>query len=286
MAKRNFINDTDRRRADQLSTRLSNVNLDGAEAFGADVLDVINFEEWREAAQEVVDPDVARTALYYGFQPLYDALIGDTLQGDARASALKTLDRLVQFGSAFLLSYYQGEPDMRLFREGTASLDGELALMDGTPYQTKHRNIDSNHIYPRDIQHFMLSYLTHVAEGKTPMPQTVVGCACGSSEIVMPFAAMINANLYMIRRSWRRGDDSPRIVSEHRDTIAKGVKGKHVVAVEDYVCSGYSLRRVMEYAFERSPTHLIGASLNCVGMHALNHKVSKSKFHLYTLGRR
>ena len=144
--------------------------------------------------------------------------------------------------------------------------------------------MDYNGIYPEDINLFLRKFLEHVIDGKIPAPEYVVGCACGSSEIVMPLAGVLGADLGFIRRSHRRGDMEPRIVDEQEPAIREGVEGSDTVCVEDYVCSSRSLFEVMKQVREYNPSVIFGASVNNSEPPSyLDRVVRKRKFHLFTM---
>lgn len=184
---------------------LSQVKLDGARAYGVNALGATSFGQWARAAKDLRDPDMIRNAIYYGFQPLYDALIA----GNGREGALRALDHVVSLGTTFLTGYYTGQPDDKAFREGMKPLISQIETLEPIRYRTKFRNIDNNGISTRGILLFLQQMLTATLDGEVTSPDYVVGCACGSSEIVMPLAGIMGVELGFIRRSHRRGDDDP-----------------------------------------------------------------------------
>jgi hypothetical protein len=248
-----------------------------------DLEEIHDFRDWFRVSQRVQEPDCIRNVLYYGYQPLYDLLIDDGVNGEARTAAIQSLDRLISLSTDYLVGYYSGEPDPALFRKGVREIGTTLNSLDGARYKKKTRNIDYNGIYPDQIQAFIKKYIEYSLNGKIALPETVLGCACGSSEVVMPFAGMIGANLGFIRRSHRRGDDHPKIVQEHINSIKDYVKGKNVVCVEDYVCSGESLSRVMETTARWKPASMVGASINGPdnSPYNLKYAVQEWKFCMY-----
>ena len=51
-----------------------------------------SFPEWINSAAKVQDPNAARTVIYNGFQPLYDALVDRKLPTAQRGIAVQTLN--------------------------------------------------------------------------------------------------------------------------------------------------------------------------------------------------
>jgi hypoxanthine-guanine phosphoribosyltransferase len=100
----------------------------------------------------------------------------------------------------------------------------------------------------------------------------------------MTLTGVLETDLGFIRRSFRRGDNEPKIIKEHEQAITNHVKGRNVLCVEDYVCSGLSLKKVMQSAQKYEPEELRGASVNNSGYNnSLVEEVKKPKFHLYKL---
>jgi hypoxanthine-guanine phosphoribosyltransferase len=130
--------------------------------------------------------------------------------------------------------------------------------------------------------------LTKVVDGKTVLPQYLLGCACGSSEIVLPLASFLGVEVDFVRSSNKRGDTGPRVVLEHYERIDAGARRKHVLCIEDYVCSGRSLRTVMEVATAYEATGVTGASINLKVEQPFMLQATHNgkKLHLYTAGRR
>ena len=101
----------------------------------------------------------------------------------------------------------------------------------------------------------------------------------------MPLAGMLNVDLGLMRRSWRRGDSEPRIVEAHADFLRKSSQRKAVLCVEDYVCSGGSLSAVMRTAQSYDAANVYGASVRSTfrseGRGELRERVGETGFHFF-----
>jgi len=240
-----------------------------------------SFNQWVDEAKKVKSPEEARHILYYGFQPLYDAIINNEVKGK-RASALEALDKIVTAGVEYLTGYYLGKPETNIINKLAADVED---VVKGVHYYYKTRNVDYNGISTRDINCFIRTYIEKITENNIPKPDTIIGCACGSSEIVMPLAGILGADLEFIRRSKRRNDDKALVIKEHAARIKKRVNGKSVVCVEDYVCTAQSLYEVMTRTKRYKPTKLFGAGVNgdSTSMDDMEVQMSEKKFNIFAL---
>lgn len=239
--------------------------LDGAvikKPYSYNHLDIVtsNFAGMFSAAAEVQDPDKARLFLYYIFQPMFDSLVDRTVVDSERGKALDSLRKITHIGTQYLVSYYTGEPEPRLIR-GLAEELKTSSVSDRTPFKIKFRNVDYNAIFPEDILGFLRAYAEQADLGKVLLPDVVIGAACGASEVAMPLAGIMGAEIHFIRRSHRRGDTSPKVIKEQEEQIKKAVEGKSVVCVEDYVCTGESLSRILKLAKSYGAAELQGVSI-------------------------
>ncbi len=264
--------------------QLSRADFSHARAYGEDSLRASSFPEWFNAAQGLQDPDQIRNAIYYGFQPLYDMLIrGDRQLDGQRPEAVRILEDIMDMGVAFLTGYYTGEPDVRSFQERMHAVESRIPAVERVSYRTKFRNVDYNGIYPAGIALFLRRFLENVLEGTLETPDYIVGCACGSSEIAMPLAGLLGTNVGFIRRSKRRGDSLSRVVSEHVGVLREKARGKTVACIDDYVCTGASMRIVIEKIADYGASSIVGASVNCTGNDHLHHETRERKFNTYRL---
>ncbi len=264
--------------------QLTKTDFSNARAYEENVLCASSFPEWFTAARDLQDPDQIRNALYYGFQPLYDMLIrGDRQLDGQRPEAVRILDNIIDMGVAFLTGYYTGEPDVQTFQERMRAVEPRISAIERASYQTKFRNVDHNGIYPEGIALFLRRFLEKVLEGKLETPDYIVGCACGASEIAMPLAGLLDTDIGFIRRSKRRGDNSPKVVSEHVEVLREKARGKTIACIDDYVCTGASMKLVMEKIADYGASSIVGASVNCTGNDHLYHEIRERKFHTYRL---
>ncbi len=262
---------------------LSQVNLDGASSVGVGFVTAQSFKDYFDFVCSLKTPDEVRTGLYYGFQPLYDSLIKGGLNDAQRQNALTALEAITKVSRDYLTGYYFGEPNVKSAIEQVKGLKNNFTELKSAEYHKKFRNIDYNHIYPRDILLFFTKILQHFIAGDYAPPKFILGCACGSSEIVLPLSKILDTNEGFVRRSYRRGDDQPRLVREHEKYLRDNIKDKSVLCVEDYVCSGESLRQVMLKAKEFGAKDVHGSSIN--NSHeadVLNLKESKRKFNYFS----
>lgn len=266
---------------------LSRVDLSHSQRYGEADIAHHSFEGWASYAQSVRDPDRARNALYYGFQPLYDCLVSDDLPDSGRRLALDALNHLIDAGVSFLTGYYSGKPDVKVLKDTAKQLKPSFEELNGTRYRTKFRNIDyySGLSRPEDVLSFLRQFLEYSLDGKIFVPDYVIGCACGSSEVAMPLAGLVSSKIGFIRRSKRRGDAYAKLIQEHEDEIRQNVSGSRVVCVEDFVCTGGSLLSVMEKASEYKPLEIKGVSLHRNGDYGfgsgLKQEVDSRTFNLF-----
>jgi adenine/guanine phosphoribosyltransferase-like PRPP-binding protein len=240
-----------------------------------------NFRHWLDRTLKSDSIDKTRSLLYYGFQPLFDVLAEQRVEGDARKLALALLKKVVKFNADYVSGYYTGGklPDVQQLEELTPQVD---ALDEAkVRYQTKTRNIglydgDGRDLCtPNHVQQFLVALDGAVEQNVLPAPDYIVGCACGASEIVMPIAQIFDVPLGFIRRSKRRGDTTPLVITEHVATIKRHAKDKIVYVLEDFVCTGQSIHSVMAKVEGYGATRVIGLSI------ARNHEdCLTSKLHI------
>ncbi|MBI4152830.1 hypothetical protein HY495_03905 [Candidatus Woesearchaeota archaeon] len=244
-----------------------------------------NFGNWASFAESINNPDTIRAAIYAAFQPLYDHLIDDRRIGvEPRKKAVVLLNGLITLGVDFLTSYYSGEPDKKRFKEGVALLKQGFDEISFANYRQKDRNIGQNAIFPNDIVLFLQEYLQHSLDGNKPHTDYVVGAACGSSEVAMPLAGLLGVDVGFIRNSKRRGDSHALVIPEQEPVIKEAARNKRVICIEDYVCTGKSLRDVMKKVEGYGVASVQGASVR--NSHdwgfCLKETTGKSGFHVYS----
>jgi adenine/guanine phosphoribosyltransferase-like PRPP-binding protein len=216
-----------------------------------------SYEDWLKEVKEVKDYDQARNVLYAGFQPLFDALL--EVKKKKRNRDITSLEKIIDEGTNFLYKHYTGKtrvkyPLKKLHKELTLLGLSSTAL----PYKQKTRNVDRNGIYSNDIAQFVSKACANDGVREC---EVLLACACGSSEMCMLLSKVLDIPLYFIRKSKRRGDPEPVCLKEHTSIIKSACKGKKVLCVEDYVCSGNSLYDVMKYAESAGAISTLGASV-------------------------
>lgn len=250
--------------------RMDGARLVNTERYGEGDIDAGNFVEWARFARTLNNPDRIRNCLYYGFQPLYDSLITGVMGNGSRTAAVKGLNHIIKTSASFLTSYYLGKPDVKIFSDGIREIQSNLDNVGiDVPYRTKFRNIDRNGITPEGIHLFLKQFLEHVMDRKLTIPDYVIGCACGASEVAMPLAGVFGTDVGFLRKSKRRGDYKVFVVWEQEPNIKRNSEDANVVCVEDYVCTGSSIGHVMEKTTNYCPSSVLGASVNFVREGAL-----------------
>ncbi len=241
--------------------RLDDVRLEHTDSYSRNDIDVYNFVDWLKFANSLNDPDKIRNCLYYGFQPLYDILIEGTVKDTARSSAINALTGIVAVSKTYLTGYYTGQPDVKAFRTGLKRIRLDIEeLGKNTPYRLKHRNIDDD-FYPKEILSFIKGFLKYLMDIRKETPDYVIGCACGASEVAMPLAGILGIEIGFLRKSKRRFDEEVRVIDEQLPNIRQRSMGKRVVCVEDFVCSGKSIERIMESVRAYGALSVLGASV-------------------------
>lgn len=283
--KHSEINAEKRRELEKSLLRLDGVKLDYATTYGQYDIDAHSFPSWLKFAKSLSDPDAIRNCLYYGFQPLYDCLVQGDVNDGIRPSALKVLDNIIDTNTRFLLSYYFGDPNVEIFKNGINKMEMDVNNFgDHTYYRKKARNVDRNQIYPKDIHSFMVNFLGHAIDNKLCIPDYVVGCACGSSEVAMPLAGTLGVGLGFLRKSKRRSDYEVLVVKEQERVIRKNSLDKDVVCVEDYVCTGGSIDGVMRKVAEYNANSVSGVSVRFSNEgNIVKNLVSKENFKMFKL---
>lgn len=219
------------------------------------------FNEWGEyLATQTNDPDRMRNALYYGFQPLMDALLSDRLMDSQRPIAIETFNAIIQTSINYLVSYYKGRPDLSLVTARIEEIRQHLARLEEVPYKLKFRNVDHNQIFPKHIHRFLIESIEHILDEQLILPDYIVGAACGSSELAMPFAGILETPIGFIRMSKRRDDREPLVVEEQEREIKIGSTTKNVLCIEDFVCTGKSLQGIMKRVRDYKAANVKGIS--------------------------
>ena len=119
-----------------------------------------NFSSGRNKVREVNDPDVARTVLYFGFQPLYDLLIdNEDLTPSNRAGAVKVLDAMMLRGTEYLAGYYSGNPQTKIVNDLGISTRASMKKIGRFEFRTKHKNVDYNGISQKTYYCFYNNFL-------------------------------------------------------------------------------------------------------------------------------
>jgi hypothetical protein len=209
--------------------------------------------------ESVESPEVARHLLYHSVQAAFDLLADSRQLGDGqRHSVRKVLSDLTAANASYLRSYYiDGSPDIGIAK----SASSVARQLEPHPYWHKRRNIDYNQIYPDDIGRFLDGAILSIGSGKLRLPGVVVAAACGSTEAAMPLADLVGADLMFVRMSKRRHDESPIVLPEDAEMLSSVCKGRDALVVEDFVCSGRSIKSIMGLVSGLSVASVTGASV-------------------------
>ena len=120
------------------------------------------------------------------------------------------------------------------------------------------------------------------------VPHTIIGVACGSSEIAMPLSGLLSSELGFMRMSKQRKDAKVKVITEQMPLLFQYINGNVVVCVDDIVAQGESLRNVLEKTQENGPHLIIGASVKNYRIEVatpcnLEEIFKRPNFHIYSL---
>jgi len=237
---------------------IDGVKLDSSCNYAPKDLGIYGFSDWPGVVSKIDNSDKARAAIYALFQPLFDALVTDgALPEEVREVAFQVYQASEELGARFLTEFYSGNSTLAEFIRGAEEIGENMRGMDGASYRTKYRNV-GQFLGARDVASFIKSTLEAADEEVIPSPGLIIGCACGASEFTQPLAGILGVPRAFIRRSKRRNDEQPRIIPQQRDQIAASVDGRDVWVIEDAVCTGGSIRAVMEQAVEFGAKAIVG----------------------------
>lgn len=286
LAEKQLVNTDGKRKAlEKNMLRLDRVQLNGTRKCDRDDVDAHSFLDWIRFAKQLKDPDAIRNCLYYGFQPLNDRLISGDIDNIFRPLAVNALNGIIDTSTQFLMSYYTGKPDITVFNDGIKQIEPNIAALGSTVlYSKKYRNIDYNGIYPNDVLSFLRRFLGYVIDNKICIPDYVIGCACGASEIAISLAGVLETDVGFLRKSKRRNDERVLVVREQGPIIQERAANRNVVCVEDYACTSESLGYIMEKAASYRASSVLGTSINFSheGNYVQNF-VNDYKFNLFKL---
>lgn len=246
---------------ESLRRKLDKVDLRNVDSYGRNSINIYSFRDWCRIASDIDNPDKARNLLYYGFQPLYDLLIDNKISSKDRENAVNALNEIVDVSINFLSGYYIGEPNTLILRNRASKFSSFFEEFDTYEFHKKYRNIDNGQIYPKNILNFIKNFLDSNLDGKVSALDYYVGCACGTSEIVMALSGITETKLGFLRYSKRRGDKEVKIIKEQESYIKKNVSSKKVGVFEDFVCTKNSLTNVLNKIKEWEPNYLKGFSV-------------------------
>jgi hypoxanthine-guanine phosphoribosyltransferase len=274
---------------DQLRRRLEKVLLrmdkatPSSRSFFMERIHANNFPDWVRSLNTLHNPDEIRNYLYFGFQPLYNALANNWIDAAARKDAVNGLNEIIKISKRFLSQYYTGSRIPKLQKEDIASIGWHVSSLGvRAPYRLKQRNIDTM-IHSEDVHGFLKGFLSAIIDRKITSPEYVVGCACGASEPAIALARILDVEVGFMRMSKRQNDDKPVILEEHRAIIGNLVRNRDVVCVEDVIASGKSLAGIMSMSSEYAPNSLLGASVESSAMSLMRPFHKSDNLNLYRL---
>lgn len=248
----------------------------------------IGFDSFKEVFVHIKkskSKDFLRYTLYYLFQPLFDILANNKLSGEERKNAIIAYNYVMEFDKKFLSNYY-------LDNERSIAISGlikkiEPLISNITVYGYKSRNLDTNYMHASHVGEFIYKYIMQCQKTGN-FPDAVIGCACGSAEIVMAIAGIFNIPFNFIRFSKRRSDSNCVIIKEHESDIQKMCTNKKVICIEDFVCTGKSLQQIMNHIKSLNAKEVTGLSV-CYNddydweAKLLKKEIQESSFYLYKL---
>lgn len=264
--------------------------------------DVRTWRDWYLKARSVKSDDRTRAALYYGFQALYDALLEDRVPSAIRTRSELMLDRIVGYARRFLGDLHTTGLEMDIgknekatkVRKQIGKIETDAMALDdaGVEFKRKTRFAENPSMNATHIQGFAVNYLKQYAlspnlDAELLAPQAIIGCACGSFEIVQTLASLLDLQSGYIRYSPRRGDTEARMLPNQKGSIIAMIKNRNVLVVEDYVQTGGTLLQVMAEVEKYNPRSVVGASIGCKNPEKLPQELelgtaSTTNFKIYT----
>ncbi len=230
------------------------------EGYYGDYIWLKSFPQWITVAKGVNNPNEARRVIYDATQPLFDVLVSEDSLGDSvRPIAFEAYQKVVAFSPEFLAGFYIGTPNMASFADFTKNLSPLMKKLDDVPYSRKKRNMDRD-LSTSNVFRFLVSVAKSAREGDIPIPNYLIGCAGGASEIAFALSGTTGVPSALIRRSKRREDRTTHIIPEQKIYLGKQMDGQQVLCFEDMVCTGRSLLAVMTAARELGASEVYGAS--------------------------
>ena len=219
------------------------------------------FEQWTvKSAQIENSPNVVRTLLYDAFQPLFDILVARRISASERDSALRAYNILTKNSPKLLGDIYLANFDMADFKKMVDEISEPLSNLRGVDYRRKQSNMDRDDLTMPQVFTFFRELCGQYESFGIPTPESVIGCACGASEIAFAFSGITELPVGFIRKSKRRDDDKVQIIEEQKQVLAKSLEGKTVLCFEDMVCSGRSLYEIMMEAKKLGASKVFGAA--------------------------
>ena len=237
-----------------------------------------DFKQWCSVVKKVDDVDEARRLLYYGIQPMHDAIYENDLKDGFHDKTVEVYTEMLNTGVKYLTDFYLGKPNLETIRS-LAKLVAPIAE-NFTKYYCKKRNTDFNGVYNSSINIFVSRFIEKfLREDKAP--DVILGCACGGFEMAMALAGVSNIPFEVIKYSKRRGDSRASFLPEHEERIVKAITGKSIALVDDYVCDGNSMREMLKLVHKHNPSEIVCASVVGSGNFYVRLKVNETKFNLY-----
>ncbi len=269
---------------ESLRKKLDKVDLTNAYNYTKTDLDINSLKDWCQITSNINNPDKARNLTYYGFQPLYDLLVNNIISDKDRKNAIKSLNEIVKISVDFLGGYYIGEPDTSILRKNSSKLSLLSKEFDNYNFYKKDRNIDNNQIYPQNILDFIRNFLDCSLDEKILPLDYFVGCACGTSEIIFALSSITDTELGFLRYSKRRKDNKVKIIKEQESKIKKNILNKKVGCFEDIVCTGKSLKKVLEEVQKFGANYIKGFSvIDSNKRRNINKELNLSNFKVFSL---
>lgn len=277
--------------SDSLGEKIDNLKKHRRSHTNANLKRFISFKDVIEESQNVDNVDQARHILYYIFQPLFDSIINNKILNNKnrinyllRKRALWALDEVIKDGREFLSGFYLGNTNIELIKNLGKKIGHIVTKIEY--YYYKQQNVETNYIYLSSIGEFIYKYITYISENNLKAPDTIIGCACGSMEMVLALSGILKTEVDFIRCSKRREDPDAIMIVSHRPRIKNKCFNKNVLVIEDYVVSSNSISKVTEKCLKYKPSHIMGACVN--GGTDIYHNVydylhHDSKIHLFKL---
>ncbi|MFH1399502.1 MAG: hypothetical protein ABIG95_05310 [Candidatus Woesearchaeota archaeon] len=215
-----------------------------------------SFDEWPPVAGIDFD-DLRRAAIYYLFQPLYNALHNNEVPLEKRELALSIMKSLIPMAIQYITSYYSGHPDSERYESWVVAMAPNIRKLGDVNYWKRARNSDAS-ISIDEVADFALSLVDRVSTDKSLIPDYIVCCACGASEAAMLVAGILGVDIGFVKYT----QGQVKILPEHFGQVATAINGANVAVIEENTNTGETLLNVLAFVADHTPLVLRGYAMH------------------------